>query len=418
MIKRIYLHVGVHKTATTSIQESFGEGSKILASNGYLYPIFSRNNDIIVNHSEVFYSLFCEKPESYHMNIKKGFTSRKLINELHQSYRDQLVKQLEKFNGEYLILSGEDMSLLGLKELQKLRHYLLEITNPKVHIEVILFCRNPAVREKAHILQLVKGGYTLEQAFERNDALPRPFYQIKINHLSEVFSCGAVHVIRFEDAILHKEGPGGALLSGVGAGECISKQLGKRFSNQSLSYEATILTNAINTNYPRYIKNQLFPSPVIYCQQSITLMPGQKYILSLAQSQKIWNRDKKDMDWLCKTFHLPAYEFTYEKPPNDADKWSEDVLINLKTILSIQPAAIKEVILKELIKELKKYRSVFSLKKKTMIFSCLMHNSFYLQLNSRGAKFIFFQKQLGFFLALKLSLIYIKNNLIDHSTMH
>jgi hypothetical protein len=261
MIKTIYLHIGVHKTATSSIQEALGKARALLAHGGYLYPVFTKREMIIYNHSIVFYSMFFQKPESYHMNVLYGYNNPDAVNELNRSYHNQLIRQMEDFEGDKLILSGEDISKLSLKSLRNLKNYLIEITNPEVCIEVILFCRHPVPWSSSYIQEVIKIGKSRTDARKENTTAILDYYQNKIKVFSSVFAFESVHVFRYEDAIQNEYGPAGAFLSYIGADVSFIKTLNLKneVHNISLSYEATTLLNAIYSKIRGFISNQVNP---------------------------------------------------------------------------------------------------------------------------------------------------------------
>jgi hypothetical protein len=76
MIKTIFLHIGVHKTASTTIQNTFYTEQAKLAEAGILYPEFRLGDIAISNHSIPFYSLLGEEPGKYHINVSHGFTTK------------------------------------------------------------------------------------------------------------------------------------------------------------------------------------------------------------------------------------------------------------------------------------------------------------------------------------------------------
>ena len=100
VISEIFLHVGLHKTGTTSIQNTLFSkmNSKFLEDNGYLYPKHWPSN-----HSIPLYSSFCNHPEKYHINIKKeqGIEEIKKIN---KEYFYSLKKEIKKTNYSKLII--------------------------------------------------------------------------------------------------------------------------------------------------------------------------------------------------------------------------------------------------------------------------------------------------------------------------
>lgn len=76
MIKNIFLHIGIHKTASTTIQNSLYTEREKLAEAGILYPVFNIRENNASNHSIAFYSLICEEPQKYHINVGHGFTTK------------------------------------------------------------------------------------------------------------------------------------------------------------------------------------------------------------------------------------------------------------------------------------------------------------------------------------------------------
>lgn len=409
MIKTIYLHIGVHKTATSSIQEAFGKTHALLAHGGYLYPVFTKRETIIYNHSEVFYSMFFQKPETYHMNVLYGYNNPDAVNELNRSYHNQLTRQMEDFKGDKLILSAEDISILFLKPLRNLKNYLIEITNPAVCIEVILFCRHPVTWSRAHIQEVIKGGINLEEARKKNALAISDYYQKKIKVFSSVFAFESLHVFRYEDAIQNEYGPAAAFLSCIGADASFIKTLNlqNEVHNISLSYEATTLLNAIYTKTPGFINDQINPKLNNFHPKTIHQIPGVKFYLEPNHNHEIWQSAQDDVNWLCKNFMLPAYNYSDKRKEEDAYKWNDDTLTYLQTILPEQPPRIRKIIITEILAEIIRYKKCFSYRKKHSLFAFIMHNSACLEFDSRYAKFSYLSKYLGFRLAFALGLNYL-----------
>jgi hypothetical protein len=409
MIKTIYLHIGVHKTATSSIQETLGKARVLLAHGGYLYPVFTKREIMLFNHSEVFYSMFFQKPETYHMNVLYGYNNPDVVNELNRSYHNQLIRQIEDFQGDKMILSGEDISILWLKPLENLKNYLIEITNPEVHIEVILFCRHPLTWSRTHIQEVIKGGKSLEEARRNNATVILQNYQKKIKTFARVFSFESIHVFRFEDAIQNEYGPAGAFLLCIGADASFIKTLNLKneVHNILLSYEATTLLNAIYIKTPGFTDNQVNPELRNFYPKHIHQIPGEKFYLEPNHNHEIWQRSQEDINWLCQNFKLPAYNYLDKPKEEDADKWSDNTLTYLQKILPEQPPKIRKIIITELLTEIIRYKKCFSHRKKLSLFAFFMHNSACLELDSRFSKFRYVIKYMGLELSIKLSINYL-----------
>ncbi len=75
--------MGLHKTATSSFQETCRVNSEILEKQGYSYPIFSSDqyrNIITGDHSPAIFSLFTEQPELFYKNIWAGIEDYEILN--------------------------------------------------------------------------------------------------------------------------------------------------------------------------------------------------------------------------------------------------------------------------------------------------------------------------------------------------
>lgn len=125
-MKEVILHVGFHKTATSSIQQTLAANPDSLS--GYVYPIFHLNGTPIANHSIPFYSMFCTEPSKYMMNIKMGVSEK--VKEVNENYLNQLLSFMQN---DKLIISGEDISVLPekklilLKEIFEKNGYLIKV---------------------------------------------------------------------------------------------------------------------------------------------------------------------------------------------------------------------------------------------------------------------------------------------------
>ena len=176
MNKICHLHLGLHKTASSSFQETCRRNRGLLSSFGVTYPIFNclvakKNKSSIFNHSVPIYSLFCENPRNYHMNIRWNVIDQ--IEEVNNSYWQQLEGFLETSNN--IILSGEDISLLEKDALEKLVEKIKSY-DYKVHIFALV--RNPYNFFCSAVQQKIKSGIFNAESIYTGD-LNQGMYMIK-----------------------------------------------------------------------------------------------------------------------------------------------------------------------------------------------------------------------------------------------
>lgn len=322
MIRRIVLHIGVHKTASTTIQNSLSLKRQQLAAANVLYPAFQAGQVRISNHSIPFFSLFSENPDKYHFNISQGYTTTDSIGTLHREYSLQLKKQISCFEGDTMVISGEDISHLSSGELRSLRTYLSEVTNPDVKIEVLLFCRHPVTRFRSAVqASICHFGMTMKNAVEYHLYPRRNYFQNLTGTFSDIFGHENISVLRYEDAIAHPRGPAGAVLRFLDPSlpEKIKPEPAR--DNPGQTYETVILFDAINRTFPEKPGYVLAPDRMVILNQMFSDIPGPKFRLRKGESRMVWNELSEDINRLCREFSLPEYAYSSEDLDNETNIW-------------------------------------------------------------------------------------------------
>ena len=260
MVKNCYLHIGLHKTASTSFQRTCSRNINLLKSFDITYPIFTcsaANRFSIENHSIPVYSLFCKEPERYHMNITMNISDQ--IKQVNQSYLKQLQGFLEE--SKNIILSGEGISMLDPKSLKELVE-TIKSYNFKVHI--IALVRNPYEYFCSDIQECIKSGKyinlislfeTPPNTFINNVGLRSHI----IKKLKLTFKKG-IQFYSFENACKHNFGPVGFLIDKYLK---LNPSLFEYYKiNESLFNLTVRLQNAQNKLNPRILNDKLNPKYV------------------------------------------------------------------------------------------------------------------------------------------------------------
>jgi len=124
-----YIHVGMHKTGTSSIQESlYAQRNNI----NILYPELDGPN-----HSVPMFSLFYKKPEEYYVHKLKKWEQKQVV-EYNNQTRISLEKQIIKSNHNNILISGEDLIYLELDCLLKVKNFFERFYND---IKIIIYLR-------------------------------------------------------------------------------------------------------------------------------------------------------------------------------------------------------------------------------------------------------------------------------------
>jgi hypothetical protein len=233
MAKHLILHVGFHKTGTSSLQVTCRENLEALVKQGYHYPCFTFEGREMFNHSIPIYSLFCEDASQYHINIKWGYADKSAA--LKASFAKQLEIALK--NSDRIIFSGEDISLLPVSGLRALRQHLEE---RGFHIRLLCSVRRPYSFTCSHLQQQVKGGGISSFIKETIPSKTR-----HINNLLEVFD--DIEFTSFEQDCIHPGGPVPAILGRMGID---TKGIGIHNVNEGIGNLSTRLYARINAQYP------------------------------------------------------------------------------------------------------------------------------------------------------------------------
>ncbi len=340
------MHIGIPKTGSSSIQHSLGNSKELLNRNGFLYPVFSmekKGMQTIYNHSVPFVSLCWDKENSYHINVKNGFTTRDSVAMLHSKYIHQIRQQLKEFRGDKLIVSGEGLVYLGQEGLQKLRKLLVELIGNTVHISIIAYVRHPVNWAKSMIQQRVHGGHLLEDALKRSIPNVSNIFQNSFERFLQVFRYDEFRIMRFEDTLGHPCGPVGQFLSLI---EFPGKQLPQMCilrQNESLCTEAVQVISAINNKYPIIKDDKPTEIRKGFNLDNFFSLPGQPLKLSMDLQRKLWDASESDREWLYQHFNIQPWQFSEDEEYDPGKLWQEDSKTYLQGILPDYPEPIQNV---------------------------------------------------------------------------
>ncbi|MCM1989269.1 hypothetical protein [Oceanirhabdus seepicola] len=328
-IKTVIVHVGLHKTATTSIQKTlfFQKNNTILDEKGFIYP-----KSWYPNHSIPVYSLFCDNPENYHINIKLGYSKEEIKN-INQIYSKKLVEEIENRKSTTLIISGEDISILNKNNLIDLKEFLKSVCYMKINIRVIVYVRNPASWIVSLIQEKIKNEiFTLERALIVYKTVLKDYFRIHISNLIQVFGKDAVEIYCFEDAITHKFGPVGHFLSVVGFNNKEISKFNIIKSNESVSQVIANLISYINEKVPLFkngkINKERFWGDIF----PLLKVRGRKFDISYTQKKELLQTAMEDIKWLKDNVGIDYSDIQIKPSKNLNKQLNEETIGDIKKV--------------------------------------------------------------------------------------
>jgi hypothetical protein len=291
---RAYVHIGLHKTGTTSIQQTFARHRDMLrAEHGLIYPSVSSN------HSVPLFSMFCDRPAAYIWNMLAGVTSDEAVARRNAEFADNLARDLagdeRAGGGRTLVLSGEDLGLLTREGVQRFKRWLFPHAKA---IRILAYVREPVAWATSHAQQQVQHGKTLEELLER-DLVPR--FRQRLMPWMLAFGADNITVSDFDVALQHAAGLFGHFAEQVGLPPAVNAAITPRLANASLSGEAIALLSALNAIKPRTVAS---PDRDASVEALFTRIKGQRFALPGEAAARTRAASAAEVTWLGNMFGL------------------------------------------------------------------------------------------------------------------
>lgn len=327
MITRAVVHVGLHKTGTTSLQRAFrsSKNNATLRDAGILYPTSWPEN-----HSIPVYSMFSDNPEDYHINVGAG-RDLDTTQALNVRYRSDLISELLMADCSELLISGEDISVLSKAGLHSFRQFLHPICGDNV--DIVAYVRHPVEWAISQMQEAIKTRATYSEAFRHAltavQTLPN-----RLHALLDVFGSTRVRVFRFEDAVSDPEGYLRHFLKSVG--HATLPELTPVKANESLSdLAASVIAYCherratcgdwLPNNDPEWIRDR----------ELLSALPGPKFDVSVEERAALLEAATPTIDYLDSTFgiHYSAADTARRPTPARPDP-GIGPLLDIRTRLS------------------------------------------------------------------------------------
>lgn len=251
--KTILLHVGAHKTGSTTIQQTFYANREILKKNGISY--------LSANNADQIFCIHFTRRQDYGAIFKPvgGLSPAERVEKRVAEVR----RDIETAETDVIALSSENFSVLSKSGLIRLRDFLA----PYGDISVVYFYRDLVPWLASHSQQLAKAG-TVDRPLPYGKGITR-LYQIP-KQLIEVFGAENVTMRNFDDAV--KAGLLDTVITGFDVPTMAQMGIEEVRSNEGISAEAVRLFYLYNSFYPMGHPER--KPPLV---KAIRELPGEKY---------------------------------------------------------------------------------------------------------------------------------------------
>ena len=327
-IKEIIIHIGMPKTATTSIQQSLYENKEALLRIGYLYPLVKSKNIIQrveyygINHVKLIKDLIDDNKPS----IQKKYT--KLIK-----------KEINKYQPEKIIISAEILFRKDTKIMKSLLDMLYSTVGDHVKIKLICFVRDPIAWSVSATQQTLK----------------YPALNSKSNKYSKVMGAGIkildtylnmfgeIEVYKFEDAVYYKKGVLDFFYNKIGINNT-SDFIKVGIENESLSLEAGCLLQYIERAVPTYVNEKINVSNGRIKGDTDILfgINGEIFNLPNNLKRRINEKTINYRNYLCESFGIEYESKLFEREENNV-YLSENTIREIKSLFPKMTNTIKEL---------------------------------------------------------------------------
>ncbi len=290
-LNKIYLHVGMQKTATSSIQQSLLANKEFLKQNSILYPSSLSNWHV----NEIGALLYEEKEEE-----RRNILHRQNFSQINRNnIIEKLKKEILNCDCESLVISAESIILYSKDGLTKLKDIIQNDLNIK-NIIIILTTRNILDFMNSYVQQLIKSSFEVEY----NKLVQKTIYENQISKFEEVFGQENLIVYCFEEAKKHPLGVVGYFFEQIGIEKERVKEIKIIKTNEGISELACEVIDYINTIEPFIDKKEISQKRQIGDTRLLQKLSGKKFVIDEIYQKSLLKNSLQDVQWLKKHYGI------------------------------------------------------------------------------------------------------------------
>ena len=326
----VYLHIGLHKTGTTSIQQTMYESRETLLAHGINYLA------IDANHGPIIISMLSDAPDKDPRNIRRFIDTPAKARVYNTWNRRRLKRELRRNRSPKFLISGEGLS--GLKHEKILA--LKKLLDPYASgYRIIVYARDPYGFANSASLQRLKSGAVLGR-WDRK--MPLPNHKRKLEKYIRVFGRENVDIRLFDPGRWVNNDLVSDFLVAIGEKAELRNELNVVRANQSMSHEAAMILSETNIAVPASVKGLANRNRASGFHLYIAEIKGEKHFIDPETYQQFGRQALVDSIWLNRTIGEQVFRKT---KPNaaSAPRWSATTVESIREVVRKLAAGIEDV---------------------------------------------------------------------------
>ncbi|MGF1772496.1 hypothetical protein L4C42_09315 [Vibrio wakamikoensis] len=276
MFKHIIVHLGLHKTGTTSIQRTLFVNYDALLNFGIAYPKFEVDRFKPANQSWPIINLVSNNPSGYHLNIRNQIDNK--IISLSNMHNIATLREMSE-KCDTLLISAEGISNLDANHLQRFKTVIESNSDKRATFEFHYFKRKVDNYITSVVQERLKGGTLEHHIFEGLSASDMSNDYLRIDALKRIFPQSKITEHSFEKACKYRRGLEHYFLEKVVGYKHSFKAV--KISNESLSAQSYELIQNYISSSSLYQDVPLSGSEYQKNIHLLSLINGDKFKLNL-----------------------------------------------------------------------------------------------------------------------------------------
>ncbi len=331
MRKKIIIHIGHAKTATTSIQDTLMYNTRILSNYGYYYPLW----DGYRNHNRLFIILFKQDIHKDERLLLIHEIDLSKIEKMRRAAKEWLTNRLLNSSASTVVFSGEYFPNFNESELKSIKAFFNKALG-EAEFVIYAYTRDPVTYANSAYQQRVRR--------QSSDNIVLCFYyEEKIGRYIKAFGRKNINLYKFEDACQHRRGPVYFLLNKMGLKDTVIDQMLIHRLNDGMSDMAVDLFKYINRELPLNGYNTKNGLRNIRDYKYLQSLPGRKLQLQEKDAATLRDKTINDMIWLKNMFDI-RYSLDFKSPGNMSLEFSDDYVNKMIVVLRKSNPIVRKLI--------------------------------------------------------------------------